>query len=485
MSFHFTATLTNRKHISAETYGDMTFTEGVADFYLKDGQSKEATGLPNGAKYTVEEAPEPGFTQRKTNASKTISDNKIECVFTNTRDKGRLTVKKTEVVSDRVADSSQTFYFTVKLGKDNGDGTFTLDKTISKTYNRVTFSQGVATVSLRAGQSQTISGLPQGIDYVVTENPQDNFEELDGVSGTISATESVAEFTNTRKTGDLKISKTVAGGSSDDAFTFTVSLLKNRINKRYDGEMKRANGETETVGVEFASSLFTNSATASVTLKDGEEITIFGLPTDVDYTVTENADANRFYIDSRDNTGAVGGNSISGAIRATLSEVEFTNTFKQKALAVSKSVYRPIDSDNYEEFQFKVTLTGDKIAEFSPADDHGDMTFQSNGEGGYEATVTLKPGERKIATNLRAGIEYAVEEILDYNDNFSLYRARNPQTGTVSENSSEVSFISSGRLSRLSVSSCVRMKFPRAPSASFAEPCLSTQGRPSFNVILL
>ena len=53
-AFNFTVTLSN-KTISG-TYGDMTFTDGVAVFTLKHSESKTASGLPVGIYYSVEES---------------------------------------------------------------------------------------------------------------------------------------------------------------------------------------------------------------------------------------------------------------------------------------------------------------------------------------------------------------------------------------------------------------------------------------------
>ena len=68
--FTFTVTL-DKKDFSGQ-YGDMTFTNGVATFTLKHGQSKAATGLPAGMSYTVEESDNSGYTVTKTNTEGTI-----------------------------------------------------------------------------------------------------------------------------------------------------------------------------------------------------------------------------------------------------------------------------------------------------------------------------------------------------------------------------------------------------------------------------
>ena len=70
--FTFTVTL-DKKDFSGQ-YGDMTFTNGVATFTLKHGQSKTATKLPAGTSYTVDESDNSGYTVTKTNATGKIQD---------------------------------------------------------------------------------------------------------------------------------------------------------------------------------------------------------------------------------------------------------------------------------------------------------------------------------------------------------------------------------------------------------------------------
>ena len=68
-AFHFTVTLSD-KSING-VYGDMTFTDGIASFTLKHGETATATGLPAGATYTVveEEADKDGYTTSADDAS--------------------------------------------------------------------------------------------------------------------------------------------------------------------------------------------------------------------------------------------------------------------------------------------------------------------------------------------------------------------------------------------------------------------------------
>ena len=206
------------------------------------------------------------FVTTKTGADGTISDNPSTAAFTNTRDEGGLIVSKS-VLSDVNADHTKEFSFTVTLD----------DTTISGTYGDMTFENGVATFTLKDGMTKSATGLATGITYEVTEETDELFvTEKSGETGTIQENATTAAFTNTRKKGNLKVSKTVLSDAAADAnktFTFTVTLSESGISGTY-GEMS-----------------FTDSV-ASVTLKDSESATATGLPADVNYTVTE-ADDNR------------------------------------------------------------------------------------------------------------------------------------------------------------------------------------------------
>ena len=67
--WNFTVTLSD-KGIS-DTYGGMSFKDGVATFTLKHGEQKTATGLPAGIDYFVSEAEasRDGYTTQATDAS--------------------------------------------------------------------------------------------------------------------------------------------------------------------------------------------------------------------------------------------------------------------------------------------------------------------------------------------------------------------------------------------------------------------------------
>lgn len=108
------------------TFGDMTFKDGVAEFTMKDGESKTATGLPAGVKYTVEEKSADGFTVTRTGDTETIRVNRTaEAKFTNTKTspkdrKTKVKVKKIWKDGDNV-NGTRPDYIRVHLLADGVD----------------------------------------------------------------------------------------------------------------------------------------------------------------------------------------------------------------------------------------------------------------------------------------------------------------------------------------------------------------------------
>ena len=246
------------------TYGDMTFTGGVAEFTLADGETAAAEGIPTGVTYTVEEEAADGFTTQKTGDTGEITTEKSTAAFTNTRKEGNLAVTKTvesPVASDRAVDT--TYEITVTLD----------DKTISGTYGGMTFTDGVATFELADGESISAIGLPEGTAYTVEEKAYDLFDvTYIGQTGTIPKDDTAdAAVENTRKLGDLEVTKTVVSSTAADKtkeFSFRVTLSDTAVSGTY-GDM------TFTDGV------------AEFTLADGGTRSATGLPAGITYTVEE------------------------------------------------------------------------------------------------------------------------------------------------------------------------------------------------------
>ena len=314
--FNFTVTLDDTT--ISNTYGDMTFTDGVATFKLKHNESKTAANLPAGTGYTVTEteAGKDGYTTTAENETGTITKGTtVTAKFTNSKSStpvnpdpdpkpiqktGNLTVSKT--VAGDAGETNRAFTFKVTL--DNAS--------INGKYGDMTFTNGVATITLKHGESKTATGLPDGKSYTVTETEanQDGYVTTKiGDTGTIrDGITATAAFTNTKNatppepgTGNLIVSKVVAGNAGDKTkdFQFTVTLGDKAINGKY-GDMTFTNG------------------VATITLKHGESKTAPGLPVDTTYKVVETKANQDGYT-----TVATGS---SGTITKAGATAAFTNT---------------------------------------------------------------------------------------------------------------------------------------------------------------
>ena len=370
---------------------------------MKHGESKTATDLPANVKYTVKEDDysNDGYKTSSTGETGTISKKDISAaVFTNTKDEfGSLTVSKT--VAGNSGDKEKEFRFTVTLS----------DNTINGTFGNMEFEDGVASFTLKHGESKTATDLPANVKYTVAEDDysKEGYKTSStGETGTISKKDiSAAVFTNTKdEFGSLTVSKTVAGNSGDKEkeFRFTVTLSDNTINGTF-GNMEFKDG------------------VASFTLKHGESKTATGLPAGIGYTAEE-TEANQD-----------GYETTSTADKGTVPEngnvdISFTNTKSITGnLTVTKEVVGT-HGDKDREFHFTVTLDNKTIS-----GKFGDMDFTDG-----VATFTLKHGQSATATGLPAGIGYTAEETEANQDGYET--TSTADKGTVPENGNvEIKFI--------------------------------------------
>ncbi len=305
-AFSFTVTLGDDT-INGD-YGEMEFTNGVAEFTLKHGESKTAIGLPDGVTYAVAEADytADGYVTTKTGDTGTIVANATAtAAFTNTKTPpppeepktGDLTVSKT--VAGDGADQDKEFSFTVTLS----------DTTINGTYGDMSFTNGVATFTLKGGESKTATGLPDGITYVVTEADytSDGYVTTKtGDTGTIVANATAtAAFTNTKNStpppeepeyGSLTVKKTVTGNlaNKDQYFTFTITF-------NAEGSYSYTGSKSGTI-----------KSGDTVQLKHGRSITISGLPAGTTYSVTESGN-DGYKVYSSGDKGMIAANATATA----------------------------------------------------------------------------------------------------------------------------------------------------------------------------
>ena len=206
--FTFTVTVTDAEGqpIPDGEYGAMTFSGGTATFTLTNGEMKKALELPEGAIFTVTEDPK-GYTAVQ--AGGEDGENVIEAGgtkhvdFTNTLDTfADLKISKT--VTGEEINEDQVFVFTVTLPGHTGEETFDTVMTSGgeDREGSLTFTDGTAAVELKHNESLTIKNLPNGTEYVITEDdytPEYYEPQITNDSGTIEGGENVtvdASFIN-------------------------------------------------------------------------------------------------------------------------------------------------------------------------------------------------------------------------------------------------------------------------------------------------
>ncbi|MCD7744963.1 MAG: DUF5979 domain-containing protein [Lachnospiraceae bacterium] len=412
------------------TPGTITFTNGTTNTVsLKGGQRLVIKDLPAGISYTVTETAVSGYTTSvggivTNEATDTISESGSYAAFLNSRDTfGGFSVKKE--VSGSGADSNKVFQFKVTLSEE-----------LNVTFNGVTFTNGVGYFTLTGGDTQTFTGIPSNITFMVEEveankggyvtswsisdgtvNKDLNDVET-GVSGKISNNSAISVVcTNTREVGSLEISKTVEGNaaSTTQSFKFTIELKDsagNTVSGEYDivysgSSASASRGQT----VKF------ENGVATIYLLHGESALISGILAGLTYTVTEEA------VTGYETTVAVGTgsaqttNTTTGTITAdTETDVAFTNTKNTYGnLKIEKSVEtNDLDFDEATEFSFKITLTDNMINGFL----RGELCDKKTGDTNNtlvefingEATISLKKDQTLTILDLPNGVGYTVTE---------------------------------------------------------------------------
>lgn len=127
------------------------------------------------------------YAQSVENSSGEVHQSRFRTIGKSTKPKtGSLKVTKT--VSGSEGDKAKEFPFTVTLD----------DKTVNGTYAGMTFANGVATFTLKDGESVQADKLPY-TNYVVSESGNDGYVVTKtGDTGTINSALSTAAFTNTK-----------------------------------------------------------------------------------------------------------------------------------------------------------------------------------------------------------------------------------------------------------------------------------------------
>lgn len=425
--FAFTVTLSDTGITGV--YGDFEFTDGVARFMLKGGESVTASELPAGTGYTVTENEVEGYIanvngESGSTATGTIpADDIAFAAFHNFYEGGRMDPDPeyggfilSKTISGDGAAQTDEFAFTVTL--DNAE--------INGNYGNIEFINGVADFTLKGGESVTASELPAGTGYTVTENDSKGYavtvngESTNSVTGIIE-TDKFAEIAfNNYKAGEptppavgIDITKTVRVTGDiipdwENNFGFVVS--RNLPGETGEAEIVATpliaitGTGTDSVGYEFNNLEFTENGTATFYVWEMPQDALFWNYDETIYRVIfirnwETGEVDREYA------------RITGfgdeVCFEPVADISFTNVYHHEDepdigtncgdLIISKTVSR---GDRTKAFTFTVILDDPEVN-----GKYGDIVF-TNGV----AVLPLRDGESATAEELPANVGYTVRE---------------------------------------------------------------------------
>ena len=241
-AFTFTVTL-DQNDING-TYGDMTFTDGVAVFTLKHNQSKTAIGLPAGIGYTVEETDNAGYTVTKSNEAGTIQkDVTATAAFENykggsggggggggsshTPEKAHVTLSATKTLDGQIPTGSGfTFFLSDADGhrlqaKNNQGGsitfdTLTFDKTGTYVYYLTEQAGNAPNVNYDTVSYKVMITVTRPHDYAASVAYEKNGQPYYSIPAFVNATKSAPQTPGTTPSGG---NTTPAPGGTTPAVT--------------------------------------------------------------------------------------------------------------------------------------------------------------------------------------------------------------------------------------------------------------------------
>lgn len=337
--------------------------DGTFTVTIKAGQKITISGLPGGATYTVTERSKSGWTQTSaTGASGTVPANgTAESSFTNQYTPGKVSTSfNLTKYLDGKAPADGRFSF--KLESYSSATPMPAETTVSNVGSSVSFGPiqygQVGTYRYKVTEVDTNDPTitydthTEPITVKVTHDPDDAGKLIAAVTYDANG----PEFDNATTPGSLVISKNVSNSSSTSMpFTFDVLLVApggSLVNGAV-GNYNFANGH------------------ATVTLHNGESVTLPRLTPGTSYTVTETNVPEGYSVASPT------GGTVSGTIAANgTSRADFTNSYTASGFA-SLSAKKTLDGDALADNQFSFQLTDEagNVLQTATNDAYGNVDF--------------------------------------------------------------------------------------------------------------
>ena len=357
-------------------------------------------------------------------------------------------------------DTSRSFLFTVTLTDEN-------DESLSGTsvYGNTAFRDGTAAVRLTGGSDITITGIPAGWHYSVSETPVDGFTSETASSSGVIAADEISEvlYTNTKSyteedNNSFRIKKLVKGNYEleDHEFELIISLIGLRVGQTY----------SLSDGTEFTADNY-GRAIVRITLGNNDEVTVKDIPIGAEYRITEPAGSyiSSYIIENSADEGEIfqssGNNTTAERALSTLTEtvdkgedilVTFTNTLDIRQPLTLKKVVLNSSSSSQDRFEFTVEITGLAQLEQISTDTMGSFRADTGGRLtaqlylGNDETVTFRglPVKAKYRITEKESFCLATYEITDSNNKGAIEKASDSSDDISSPLSTEWETVNEG-----------------------------------------
>ncbi|WP_436449145.1 DUF7601 domain-containing protein [Paenibacillus sp. BT-177] len=340
------------------TYGKIKSGDKIT---LKHGQTAMLPILPAGLVYTVTEGDYTtvdGYTtdpETREWSGTIVNKGDHKADFVNERVVNKLTISNT--VMGNGGDKAKEFEYTVSFAGVGKDESYSYVKSDG---DKGSIKSG-GTLRLKDGETLDVLDLPKNLTYTVTQKDYttDEYMTTPGeryYTGVMKGKDEVAPFKNMRvMTGSLLISNKVQGngGNKTKAFKYKVTFTGEGANGSYSYEKSDGSKGTIKSGDTFE-------------LKDEELFIVEGLPTYLQYTVTEDNYTDDGYVTDPASLIRTGTIPVKSA-----AEAHFVNT---RQLPVLEGVLR--DNNTREVIpNASITVTNLKTGE--------KQTIQTNEKGEY------------------------------------------------------------------------------------------------------
>lgn len=260
----------------------------------------------------------------------------------------------------------------------------------------VKVTNGLFTVTIKAGQKITIKNLPGGATYTVKEHNRAGWvlDSSTGATGKIPALGVASSIFknvyNPKATSiDISATKMLDGKTPKDGASYSFMMKANTVGAPMPNGATEATATASNVGalVDFGHIVFAKPGTYIYTITE---------TAGTDTTINYDAHTIKARVDVSDPMGT---GALVARVNYSPNDV-FTNTTKPGSLTITKNV---VGIESYQAFNFEIKLhdaTGNPVS-----GTFGDVVI-TNGSG----NISLTNGEQKKLENIPAGTYYEVNE---------------------------------------------------------------------------